>query len=317
MTRNEVIEKAHEIFISTQAETVGFPKAKRIEVLSNRLKNEFGDFTHLFNSSQSRKWRTGFSHHYDFKEFFKHSRILSNIMARKRLGNFGTVSSARQRYDLRAAEYRGGEAVITNQVDYFISQFNYDRDLILKLASKTMRDTNRHQLFDHQKTVQVIAKRPSMLGLTNSVCIDIRINKDKAHKDFRTLTVVKEQVAQALCIIPSVSSYEWKPANGHSGTFLVFLKDTKPAKEFDEEILNGKVSSSKYTYTVDKSFIATVAQPELVPAERHFASQMLEVVSKLDDMVKEAEQKVQDARKHLANITTQRGKLLRAIQALK
>lgn len=317
MTRNEVIEKAHEIFINTQAETVGFPKAKRIEVLSNRLKNEFGDFTHLFNSSQSRKWRTGFSHHYDFKEFFKHSRILSNIMARKRLGNFGTVSSARQRYDLRAAEYRGGEAVITNQVDYFISQFNYDRDLILKLASKTMRDTNRHQLFDHQKTVQVIAKRPSMLGLTNSVCIDIRINKDKAHKDFRTLSVVKEQVAQALCIIPSVSSYEWKPTNGHSGTFLVFLKDTKPAKEFDEEILNGKVSSSKYTYTVDKSFIATVAQPELVPAERHFASQMLEVVSKLDDMVKEAEQKVEDARKHLANITTQRGKLLRAIQALK
>lgn len=315
MTRNEVIEKAHEIFINTQAETVGFPKAKRIEVLSNRLKNEFGDFTHLFNSSQSRKWRTGFSHHYDFKEFFKHSRILSNIMARKRLGNFGTVSSARQRYDLRAAEYRGGEAVITNQVDYFISQFNYDRDLILKLASKTMRDTNRHQLFDHQKTVQVIAKRPSMLGLTNSVCIDIRINKDKAHKDFRTLSVVKEQVAQALCIIPSVSSYEWKPTNGHSGTFLVFLKDTKPAKEFDEEILNGKVSSSKYT--IDKSFIATVAQPELVPAERHFASQMLEVVSKLDDMVKEAEQKVEDARKHLANITTQRGKLLRAIQALK
>ncbi|QDB71735.1 hypothetical protein HWC54_gp080 [Klebsiella phage Marfa] len=315
MTRNEVIEKAHEIFINTQAETVGFPKAKRIEVLSNRLKNEFGDFTHLFNSSQSRKWRTGFSHHYDFKEFFKHSRILSNIMARKRLGNFGTVSSARQRYDLRAAEYRGGEAVITNQVDYFISQFNYDRDLILKLASKTMRDTNRHQLFDHQKTVQVIAKRPSMLGLTNSVCIDIRINKDKAHKDFRTLSVVKEQVAQALCIIPSVSSYEWKPANGHSGTFLVFLKDTKPVKEFDEEILNGKVSSSKYT--VDRSFIATVAQPELVPAERHFASQMLEVVSKLDDMVKEAEQKVEDARKHLTNITTQRGKLLRAIQALK
>ena len=315
MTRNEVIEKAHEIFINTQAETVGFPKAKRIEVLSNRLKNEFGDFTHLFNSSQSRKWRTGFSHHYDFKEFFKHSRILSNIMARKRLGNFGTVSSARQRYDLRAAEYRGGEAVITNQVDYFISQFNYDRDLILKLASKTMRDTNRHQLFDHQKTVQVIAKRTSMLGLTNSVCIDIRINKDKAHKDFRTLSVVKEQVAQALCIIPSVASYEWKPANGHSGTFLVFLKDTKPVKEFDEEILNGKVSSSKYT--IDKSFIATVAQPELVPAERHFASQMLEVVSKLDDMVKEAEQKVEDARKHLANITTQRGKLLRAIQALK
>lgn len=315
MTRNEVIEKAHEIFINTQAETVGFPKAKRIEVLSNRLKNEFGDFTHLFNSSQSRKWRTGFSHHYDFKEFFKHSRILSNIMARKRLGNFGTVSSARQRYDLRAAEYRGGEAVITNQVDYFISQFNYDRDLILKLASKTMRDTNRHQLFDHQKTVQVIAKRPSMLGLTNSVCIDIRINKDKAHKDFRTLTVVKEQVAQALCIIPSVSSYEWKPANGHSGTFVVFLKDTKPVKEFDEEILNGKVSSSKYT--IDKSFIATVAQPELVPAERHFASQMLEVVSKLDEMVKEAEQKVEDARKHLTNITTQRGKLLRAIQALK
>lgn len=315
MTRNEVIEKAHEIFINTQAETVGFPKAKRIEVLSNRLKNEFGDFTHLFNSSQSRKWRTGFSHHYDFKEFFKHSRILSNIMARKRLGNFGTVSSARQRYDLRAAEYRGGEAVITNQVDYFIGQFNYDRDLILKLASKTMRDTNRHQLFDHQKTVQVIAKRPSMLGLTNSVCIDIRINKDKAHKDFRTLTVVKEQVAQALCIIPSVSSYEWKPANGHSGTFLVFLKDTKPVKEFDEEILNGKVSASKYV--VDKSFITTVAQPELVPAERHFASQMLDVVSKLDDMIKEAEQKVEDARKHLANITTQRGKLLRAIQALK
>lgn len=315
MTRNEVIEKAHEIFINTQAETVGFPKAKRIEVLSNRLKNEFGDFTHLFNSSQSRKWRTGFSHHYDFKEFFKHSRILSNIMARKRLGNFGTVSSARQRYDLRAAEYRGGESVITNQVDYFISQFNYDRDLILKLASKTMRDTNRHQLFDHQKTVQVIAKRPSMLGLTNSVCIDIRINKDKAHKDFRTLSVVKEQVAQALCIIPSVSSYEWKPTNGHSGTFLVFLKDTKPAKEFDEEILNGKVSASKYV--VDKSFITTVAQPELVPAERHFASQMLEVVSKLDGMVKEAEQKVEEARKHLTNITTQRGKLLRAIQALK
>lgn len=315
MTRNEVIEKAHEIFINTQAETVGFPKAKRIEVLTNRLKNEFGDFTHLFNSSQSRKWRTGFSHHYDFKEFFKHSRILSNIMARKRLGNFGTVSSTRQRYDLRAAEYRGGEAVITNQVDYFIGQFNYDRDLILKLASKTMRDTNRHQLFDHQKTVQVIAKRPSMLGLTNSVCIDIRINKDKAHKDFRTLSVVKEQVAQALCIIPSVSSYEWKPTNGHSGTFLVFLKDTKPVKEFDEEILNGKVSSSKYT--LNKSFIATVAQPELVPAERHFASQMLEVVSKLDDMVKEAEQKVEEARKHLTNITTQRGKLLRAIQALK
>lgn len=315
MTRNEVIEKAHEIFINTQAETVGFPKAKRIEVLTNRLKNEFGDFTHLFNSSQSRKWRTGFSHHYDFKEFFKHSRILSNIMARKRLGNFGTISSTHQRYDLRAAEYRGGEAVITNQVDYFIGQFNYDRDLILKLASKTMRDTNRHQLFDHQKTVQVIAKRPSMLGLTNSVCIDIRINKDKAHKDFRTLTVVKEQVAQALCIIPSVSSYEWKPANGHSGTFLVFLKDTKPVKEFDEEILNGKVTSSKYT--LNKSFIATVAQPELVPAERHFASQMLEVVSKLDDMVKEAEQKVEEARKHLTNITTQRGKLLRAIQALK
>lgn len=315
MTRNEVIEKAHEIFINTQAETVGFPKAKRIDVLSNRLKNEFGDFTHLFNSSQSRKWRTGFSHHYDFKEFFKHSRILSNIMARKRLGNFGTISSTRQRYDLRAAEYRGGEAVITNQVDYFIGQFNYDRDLILKLASKTMRDTNRHQLFDHQKTVQVIAKRPSMLGLTNSVCIDIRINKDKAHKDFRTLSVVKEQVAQALCIIPSVSSYEWKPSNGHSGTFIVFLKDTKPVKEFDEEILNGKVSSSKYT--IDKSFIATVAQPELVPAERHFASQMLEVVSKLDDMVKEAEQKVEEARKHLTNITTQRGKLLRAIQALK
>lgn len=315
MTRNEVIEKAHEIFINVQAETVGFPKAKRIDVLSNRLKNEFGDFTHLFNSSQSRKWRAGFSHHYDFKEFFKHSRILSNIMARKRLGNFGTVSRTRQRYDLRSAEYRGGEAVITNQVDYFIGQFNYDRDLILKLASKTMRDTNRHQLFDHQKTVQVIAKRPSMLGLTNSVCIDIRINKDKAHKDFRTLTVVKEQVAQALCIIPSVSSYEWKPTNGHSGTFLVFLKDTRPVKEFDEEILNGKVSSSKYT--VDKSFIATVAQPELVPAERHFASQMLEVVSKLDDMVKEAEQKVEEARKHLTNITTQRGKLLRAIQALK
>lgn len=315
MTCNEVIEKAHEIFINTQAETVGFPKAKRIEVLTNRLKNEFGDFTHLFNSSQSRKWRTGFSHHYDFKEFFKHSRILSNIMARKRLGNFGTVSSTRQRYDLRAAEYRGGEAVITNQVDYFISQFNYDRDLILKLASKTLRNTNRHQLFDHQKTIQVIAKRPSMLGLTNSVCIDIRINKDKAHKDFRTLTVVKEQVAQALCIIPSVSSYEWKPANGHSGTFLVFLKDTKAVKEFDEEVLNGEVTSSKYT--LNKSFIATVAQPELVPAERHFASQMLEVVSKLDDMVKEAEQKVEEARKHLTNITTQRGKLLRAIQALK
>lgn len=315
MTRNEVIEKAHEIFINTQAETVGFPKAKRIEVLTNRLKNEFGDFTHLFNSSQSRKWRVGFTHHYDFKEFFKHSRILSNIMARKRLGNFGTVSSTRQRYDLRAAEYRGGEAVITNQVDYFIGQFNYDRDLILKLASKTLRNTNRHQLFDHQKTIQVIAKRPSMLGLTNSVCIDIRINKDKAHKDFRTLTVVKEQVAQALCIIPSVSSYEWKPANGHSGTFLVFLKDTKPVKEFDEEVLNGEVTSSKYT--LNKSFIATVAQPELVPAERHFASQMLEVVSKLDDMVKEAEQKVEEARKHLTNITTQRGKLLRAIQALK
>lgn len=315
MTRNEVIEKAHEIFINTQAETVGFPKAKRIEVLTNRLKNEFGDFTHLFNSSQSRKWRVGFTHHYDFKEFFKHSRILSNIMARKRLGNFGTVSSTRQRYDLRAAEYRGGEAVITNQVDYFIGQFNYDRDLILKLASKTLRNTNRHQLFDHQKTIQVIAKRPSMLGLTNSVCIDIRINKDKAHKDFRTLTVVKEQVAQALCIIPSVSSYEWKPANGHSGTFLVFLKDTKPVKEFDEEVLNGEVTSFKYA--LDKSFIATVAQPELVPAERHFASQMLEVVSKLDDMVKEAEQKVEEARKHLTNITTQRGKLLRAIQALK
>lgn len=70
-------------------------------------------------------------------------------------------------------------------------------------------------------------------------------------------------------------------------------------------------------YRIDKSFISTVAQPELVPAERHFASQMLEVVSKLDDMVKEAEQKVEEARKHLTNITTQRGKLLRAIQALK
>ena len=315
MTRNEVIEKAHEIFINVQAETVGFPKAKRIDVLSNRLKNEFGDFAHLFNSTQSRKWRVGFTHHYDFKEFFKHSRILSSIMARKRLSNFGTISSTRQRYDLRAAEYRGAEAVITNHVEYFISQFNYDRDLILKLASKTMRDTNRHQLFDHQKTVEVIARRPSMLGLNDSVCIDIRINKDKAYKDFRALQVIKEQVAQALCIIPSVSSYEWKPSSGHSGTFIVFLKDAKLAKEFDEEILNGKVSSSKYT--VDKSFIATVAQPELVPAERHFASQMLEVVSKLDDMVKEAEQKVEDARKHLTNITTQRGKLLRAIQALK
>lgn len=315
MTRNEVIEKAHEIFINVQAETVGFPKAKRIDVLSNRLKNEFGDFAHLFNSTQSRKWREGFAHHYDFKEFFKHSRILSNIMARKRLGNFGTISSTRQRWDLRAAKYRGGDAVIANQVEYFISQFNYDRDLILKLASKTMRDTNRHQLFDHQKTVEVIARRPSMLGLNDSVCIDIRINKDRANKDTRALYVIKEQVAQALCIIPNVASYEWKPSNGHSGTYIVFLKDAKPVKEFDEEILNGKVSSSKYT--IDKSFIATVAQPELVPAERHFAAQMLEVVSKLDDMVKDAEQKVDEARKHLTNITTQRGKLLRAIQALK
>lgn len=315
MTRNEVIEKAHEIFINVQAETVGFPKAKRIDVLSNRLKNEFGDFAHLFNSTQSKKWRLGFNHHYDFKEFFKHSRILSNIMARKRLGNFGTVSSTRQRYDTRAAEYRGGEAVITNQVEYFISQFNYDRDLILKLASKTMRDTNRHQLFDHQRTIEVIARRPSMLGLNDSVCIDISINKDHANKDTRALYIIKEQVAQALCIIPCVASYEWKPTNGYKGTYIVFLKDNKPVKEFDEEILNGKVSSSKYT--IDKSFIATVAQPELVPAERHFAAQMLEVVSKLDDMVKEAEQKVEEARKHLTNITTQRGKLMRAIQALK
>lgn len=317
MTRNEVIEKAHEIFINTQAETVGFPKAKRVDILSNRLKNEFGDFAHLFNSTQSRKWRTGFDHHYDFKEFFKHSRILSNIMARKRLGNFGTVSSTRQRWDMRAAKYRGGEAIIVNQVEYFISQFNYDRDLILKLASKTMRDTNRHQLFDHQKTVEVIARRPSMLGLNDSVCIDIRINKDKAYKDFRTLTTIKEQVAQALCIIPNVASYEWKPSNGHSGTYIVFLKDAKPVKEFDEEVLNGTVTSDDFT--IPKLTVAklTIAQPELVSAERHFAAQMLEVVSKLDNMVKEAEQKVDEARKHLTNITTQRGKLLRAIQALK
>lgn len=316
MTRNEVIEKAHEIFINVQAETVGFPKAKRIDVLSNRLKNEFGDFAHLFNSTQSRKWREGFAHHYDFKEFFKHSRILSNIMARKRLGNFGTISSTRQRWDLRAAKYRGGDAVIVNQVEYFISQFNYDRDLILKLASKTMRDTNRHQLFDHQKTVEVIARRPSMLGLNDSVCIDIRINKDRVNKDTRALYVIKEQVAQALCIIPNVASYEWKPSNGHSGTYIVFLKDAKPVKEFDEEVLNGTMTSD---FTIPKAAVAkfTIAKPELVPAERHFAAQMLEVVSKLDDMVKEAEQKVEEARKHLTNITTQRGKLLRAIQALK
>lgn len=316
MTRNEVIEKAHEIFINVQAETAGFPKAKRIDVLSNRLKNEFGDFAHLFNSTQSKKWRLGFSHHQEFRDFFKHSRILSNIMARKRLGNFGTVSSTRQRWDMRAAEFRGPESVISNQAEYFISQFNYDRDLILKLASKTMRDTNRHQLFDCQKTIQVTARQPSMIGLHDSVCIDIRINKDHANKDTRALYIIKEQVAQALCIIPGVASYEWKPSNGHSGTYVVFLKDIKPVKEFDEETLNGKTSLN---FTVPKASMAkfTIAQPELVPAERHFASQMLEVVSNLDIMVKEAEKKVEEARKHLTNITTQRGKLIRAIQALK
>ena len=314
MTRTEVIEKAHEIFINAQAETVGFPKAKRIDVLSNRLKNEFGDFAHLFNSTQSKKWRLGFNHHYDFKEFFKHSRILANVMARKRLGNFCTVSSTRQMYNLRAAEFRGPELVITDLVERIVSQFNYDRDLILKLASKTMRDTNRSQMYDNQRTIQVNARKPSMAGLNDSFCIDIRVNKDRSYKDTNALRIVKEQVAQALCIIPHVASYEWKPNSGHHGTYMVFLKDIKPAKEFDEEILNGEISVNPSKVSTAK---ITIAQPDLVPAERHFAAQMLEVVSKLDDMVKEAEQKVDEARKHLTNITTQRAKLMRAIQALK